>query len=209
MVRPAPFARILPLGLCALCLGCLGRAPMRGQEVTGLDRKLSTFAFIEEGDLISLIVDVRATRYREDEAFVPIEVAVANRSLRNVTITRESFLLVDEQGNRYGMASPRDLLEQYEFLDMDRNLAELEGIVFSRFATFHRYESNFSPTRLPTRPGADTSVVRDRVVLPRFGFFIDFLYFPRPVTGVVNRHFELHLVARELPHPIFVKFIVL
>lgn len=193
--------------LLITAIGCPARTPIRGVETTGLDRKLTTFSFIEEGDLVTFIVNTRATRYRAADPYLPLEVAIANRGLRTITLTRESFVLVDEAGNRYHLAEPRDLIDQYEFLDLDRRLSELPGIVDQRFGAFTQYHSNFSPTRLasPLR----SSVVKDRVTLPRFGFIIDFLYFPRPTSGVMDQRFELHMEAPELPDPVFVKFNVL
>ncbi len=44
------------------------------------------------------------------------------------------------------------------------------------------------------------------MTLPKFGYLVDFLYFPRPKTGVLNQRFELFLDAPELPDPVFVKF---
>ena len=37
-----------------------------------------------------------------------------------MTLTRESFTLVDSDGNRYPVAGPKELLQSYEFLDFDR-----------------------------------------------------------------------------------------
>ncbi len=199
--------------VAALVLGiavasCAG-TPMAGRRVAGLDRKLSAFAFIEEGDLVTFIVDTRAARLREEGGYVPLEIAIANRGLRQLTLTRESFTLVDAEGNRYPCAAPRELLDGYEFLDLDRRIAELEDIVSNRFVNFTRYNSQFSPTRgVPDNPVAST-IVKDQVVLPKFGYLLDMIYFPRPKTGVLNQHFELFVTAPELPDPVFVKFAVL
>jgi len=193
--------------LCAsaVFVGCASLQPMRGQETTGLDRKLSTFAFIEEGDLVTLIVDTKATRYREDSPYIPLEIAIANKGLRQIALTRESFTLIDEQGNRYPAATPRELIESYEFLDLDRNqLAELEGIIFNKFAAMARYPSQFSPTR-----GANfgrSNIVRDLVSLPKHGYLLDFVYFPAPKTGLLGHRFELFLGSQHLETPVFVKF---
>jgi len=197
---------------CAAVLGaCVGatRTPMRGRAAPGLDRKLSTFAFIEEGDLVTFIVDTRAARLREGSPYVPLEIAVANRNLRQLTVTRESFTLVDADGNRYPCAGPKELLEGYEFLDVDRRIAELEEIVFSRFVNFTRYPSQFSPTRSARVGPEGSAIVRDRVVLPKFGYLLDVIYFPTPSSGVLNQRFELFLTAPELEEPVFVKFAVL
>jgi hypothetical protein len=185
--------------------GCAGIQPMRGQETDDLDRKLSTFAFIEQGELVTLIVDTKATRYREATEYIPIEIAIANNGLRQLSLTRESFTLIDEEGNRYPAVSPRELIEGYEFLDLDRDqLAELEGIIFNKFATFTRYPSQFSPTR--TVSFGSSSLVRDHVALPKFGYILDFLYFPAPKTGLKGHKLELFLAAAELEDPVFVRF---
>jgi hypothetical protein len=51
-------------------------------------------------------------------------------------------------------------------------------------------------------------VVQDRVSLPKWGYMVDFIYFPVPQSGLVDRRFELHMEATELPDPVFVKFAV-
>ena len=174
---------------------------MTGQPAPDVDRKLSTFAFIEEGKLATFIVDTRPTRYRDGEKYVPVEVAIANRGVKTLTLTRESFTLSDEKGDRYPCASPKELLENYDFLDLDRNLAELAGIVFNRFGAMTEYPSKLSPTRR-----AVGGTVTDTVELPKFGYMMDMLYFPMPTTGLRGHKFELAMTAPELTDPIFVKF---
>ena len=184
---------------------CATRQPMTGQVAADVDRKLSTFAYIEEGKLATFIVDTRPTRYRENERYVPVEVAIANRGVKTLSLTRESFTLADENGNRYPCASPKELLANYDFLDLDRNLAELSEIVFNRFGAMTAYPSKFSPTRRPSRTGEST-VITDSVQLPRYGYLLDMLYFPMPTTGLKGHKFELAMTAPELTDPIFVKF---
>jgi hypothetical protein len=48
--------------------------------------------------------------------------------------------------------------------------------------------------------------VRDAMQLPKFGYLVDYIYFPRPVGGVKNQRFELFLNAPQLPDPVFVRF---
>jgi hypothetical protein len=185
-------------------VSCGGHRPPSTLDTTDLDFKLSTFAFMEEGDLVTFIVDARTARIHKDSPYFPLEVSVANRGLTNLTLTRESFILIDQDGNRYHVASPRDLISGYEFLDIDQTQAELEGIVSDRFANFTRYPATFSPTRRPG-PGG---VVQDRVTLPKWGYMVDFIYFPAPQGGLLERRFELHMTAPELPHTIFIKFAI-
>jgi hypothetical protein len=188
---------------------CATRQEIVGREVQGVDRKLSTFAYIEEGNLVTFVVDTRSTRNREADAYIPLEIAVANRSLKQLTITRESFTLVDEQGNRYPCAGPKELQENYEYLDMDRGLAELQDILFNRFAVYTPHPSKFSPTRTVSPDPFVSNLVRDQVVLPKFEYLIDFVYFPKPKTGLLNHRFDLFLKTPELAEPVFVKFAVL
>ena len=206
-LRTRAMAAAAALLALSVTLSCGARQPLRGQVTDSLDRKLSTFAFIEEGDLVSFIVDTRATRYRAEMAYIPLEICVANRGLRQLILTRESFTLIDENGKRYPAASPSELIQNYEFLDLDRNaLAELEGIIFNRFAAFTRYPSKFSPTR-DVQFGR-SSLVRDMISLPRFGYMLDFVYFPQPETGLMGKTFELHMDSENLEDAVFVKFLV-
>jgi hypothetical protein len=193
--------------LVALLASCATRQPLRGQEAKGFDTKLSTYAYIEEGEIVTFIVDTRPARDKDGRAYMPFEIAIANHGLRRLTLTLESFTLLDKEGNRYPAASPRELLESYDMLDYDRNLAELDGIVFNRFGALARYESNFSPTRTTAVYG--TNIVRDAVYLPKHGYLIDFVYFPVPPTGVRDQPFELFLDSPDLEDPVFVKFEVL
>jgi len=200
---------VLPVAAILLALGIVGCTEHRSKpprEVGGLDEKLSTFAWKEDGNLIALIVDTRAARYVEEADYMPLEISVANRGLKELVLTRESFTLVDETGQKYPVVGPQELMEKYDFLERDRQtLAELMGIVDQRFATFTLYPSRLSPTR--TGP-----VVRDQVTLPKFGYMVDFIYFPKPGTGVKDHKFELQMASPALPadnNPIFVKFMVI
>jgi hypothetical protein len=204
---PAAVAALLLLLSATACLERRSNAP---REVGGLDKKLSTFAWQEDGNLVALIVDTRAARYSEEAAYMPLEIAVANRGLKDLILTRESFTLVDETGQKYPAVGPRELMEGYDFLDRDRGtLAELQGIVEAKFAAFTQYPSRFSPSRALTR---GSNLVQDSVTLPKFGYLVDFIYFPKPATGLKDHKFELQLASPALPadnNPIFVKFMVL
>ena len=191
--------------LILLASACATRQPMTGQAAADVDRKLSTFAFIEEGKLATLIIDTRPTRYRAKEPYIPIEIAIGNVGVKQLTLTRESFTLTDQQGNRYPCASPKELLDNYDYLDLDRDLEELEGIVFNRFGALTRYPSNFSPTHFAVRQG-QSRVVIDRIQLPKFGYILDMIYFPTPTTGLKGQTLELAMTAPELTDAIFVKF---
>jgi len=204
------YVAAIAVALALAAGGCAARQPMRGQEVTGLDRKLSTFAYIEEGDLVTFVVGTKAARYRDNTAYMPVEIALANTGVKTLLVTREAFTLVDEQGNRYPAASPTELIRGYEFLDLDReSFSELRSILTSKFAAFQAYPSKLSPTReLFADTAGVSTVVRDNVSLPKFGYFIDYVYFPKPSSGIKGHKFDLFLSSPSLPDPVFVKFAV-
>jgi hypothetical protein len=192
------------LAVLVLAGSCATRQPLTGQETTGFDKKLSTYAYIEEGDLVTLIVDTRPGRDKDGGDFVPFEIAIANTGIRMLTLTLESFTLIDKDGNRYPAANARELLQGYDMLNFDRNLGELRGIVYNKFGALQAYPSNFSPTQ--TAEIGFSSVVRDLVVLPKHGYLIDFIYFPMPKTGLRDQPFELFVDSPNLEDPVFVKF---
>ena len=199
---------VVPVAAILLALGVLGCSKQHKppREVGGLDEKLSTFAWKEDGNLIALIVDTKAARYVEEANYMPLEISVANRGLKELVLTRESFTLVDETGQKYPVVGPQELLQNYDFLDRDRQtLAELFGIVDQKFTTYTLYPSKLSPSRTG-------GTVRDQVTLPKFGYMVDFIYFPKPATGVKDHKFELQMSSPALPadnNPIFVKFMVI
>jgi hypothetical protein len=203
-MRGSRRARMVALCGILVCAACATRQPLTGQPVQGFDEKLSTFAYIEDGDLVTLIVDTHAARDKDGQPYVPLEIAVANHGFRALSLTREAFTLIDGEGNRYPVAGARELISGYDMLDFDRGLAELPSIVGTRFAALQRYPTNFSPTLAVSTGSSD--LVRDLVALPKHGYIIDFLYFPAPKTGVRGKPFELHLDTPELTDPVFVKF---
>ncbi len=190
--------------LVALAGSCATRRPLRGQQVSGFDKKLSTYAYMESGELVTLIVGTRPARDRDGGSYMPLEIAIANHGMRRLALTLESFTLLDGDGKRYPAASPRELLQGYDMLDFDRNLAEIEGITFNRFGAMARYPSNFTPTRVIT--AGRSNLVQHYVGLPRHGYIIDFIYFPTPATGILNQPFELFVDSRDLAEPVFVSF---
>jgi hypothetical protein len=204
-----PSRLVVVAALVIVAASCAEKRPRMKVNLAGLDRKLSTFAWIEEGKLVSFVVGTRPTRYREEGGYVPLEICIANKGLKKITLTRESFTLRDEDGTAYPCAGPRELIEKYEFLDLDRTLAELREIIFNRFGAYVQYPCRFSPTRGGPATVLDSTIVKDTVVIPQYGYVVDYIYFPRPAAGVVGKRFELFMKAPELPDPIFVKFAVL
>lgn len=200
--------RSIPFLSAAVLLALSGCAPvLQPQETTveegRLDPKLAQATWIEEGSQVAFIVSTRAARYRLDQPFLPFEIAVVNRGLEGMTLTRESFTLVDARGNRYPMAGRQELYEDYGgSTDVDRrNFTEATPIVLGKYQGYSYVRSNFTP-------GFDNSIAVDRIALPRFSYILDFVYFPTPPGFVEGEPLELLLSAPELENPVFVRFTV-
>lgn len=154
---------------------------------------------IEEGTDLALVAGWRPMRARYDAAFVPLEIAIINKGLPALTITRESLVIEDESGRRYPVATPEEVRRAGLVPGLDRRLGEILDVVAGRFPTYERVPSNFTP-------GFDDPVARDPLVLPRFAWAYDIVYFPRPQEGVRSCMFTLLMTAKELPEPIVCRF---
>lgn len=189
--------------MLALALGCTTLRSNKTDfaQADALDKKLSRFSYIEEGKVLGFAVDVEAARYREDTPYFPLQVAVANKSMKKLTVKRESFWLVDSEGNRYSLAGVRELSENYSVVGMDKRFTEFQSVLLSRWPSFLKLPSNFFPGE-----GLRSGVAFDQVELPSFAYFTDMIYFPHPETGVVGQRFELFLDTEELEEPVFLKF---
>lgn len=187
------------LGTALAATACL-REP-GATDPRGPDPKLGLSTYIEEGRLVALAVSVRAASFRSSERYLPLEVAVANKGLERISLTPESFTLVDAAGRRFAAVGQRELSAGYPNPDLDRRFSEAGALFERRFPAYARMPSNMTP-------GFDDGVARDHVFLPRFGTMSDFLYFPRPDVDASRDALELVLTSPELREPVFVRFIV-
>lgn len=193
IVRPAALVLTVVTTLAlAACASTARRAP------GDVDPKLSQSSYIEEGNLLALIVGTRVARYREERGYIPFEVGVVNKGLASLSFTAESFTLIDEEGNRYSTVGFEELKNGYGNIDLDRRLEELAPVVRGSYQSYQERPSTLTAS-------FDKPIVQ-RVSLPKYTFAVDIIYFPKPSTGVKGKRFELFLTAPELQDPAFVKF---
>ena len=190
---------VLWLMVLFLMCGCAsGRRPA-GDEDGYLARKFALSSYIEEGDLVALIVGARQAGIVKESDYMPLEIGVANKGLSQLTLTPESFVLVDEDGNRYPAIPSTELYREYRRVDVDRRLGEILPVLLGRFPLYSLVPSNFTPS-------FDFPAPLKRPVLQRHALMQDLIYFPSPATGVRGRTFELFLSSPELESPVFVRF---
>lgn len=185
----------LALACCVAVAACATRSTRPASSAE--DPKFSLSSYIEEGDLVALIVGTRPTGHRADENYIPFEVAIVNKGLKGLTLTRESFTLVDEQGNEYPTVGRDELSRGYGNIDLDRRLGEIAPVVRGRYTSYKQVPSTLTPSF--DKP------LEQKLSLYRFSYALDFLYFPRPPTGVRGHHFEVFMRAPELEDPVFVR----
>ncbi len=207
--RPAVLA--LLIGILAaggvMAAGCTySRERPRAVSTDTLSPTLGPMTFKEEGSLVILTVDVNATRFHEDSPFVPVAVALGNKRVEPyLSISRESFYLMDAFGRRYGMAGVGEVQRLQRGLAQDRHLTRI-SFQTSKFDGFRFYRTAFFPFSTDLINPEAGGILTDRMDLPTFGYLADILYFPRPEGELKGGVFELHLEARQLPQDIFVVF---
>ena len=189
------------VALIALCLlsGCAAGSRAGRSDGPPVDRKFSLTSYIEEGSQLALIVGVRPAGIVKNQGYVPFEIGVANKGMEKLTITPESFILIDEDGNRYPVVSSEELYREYRRVDVDRRLGEIFQVMLGKYQTFSLIPSNFTPS-------FDAPTFVPRAYLPRYSMMYDLIYFPEPEAGVRGRRFELFMSAPELEDPVFVQF---
>jgi len=197
---------VVPAGVAALALvaalqpscATLERNP---NVVSTYSDKLSTFNYKEEGSLVRLVAGVDAARLIRKEPYFPLFVQVVNKSKTTFTVTSESFFLEDSLGNQYAMAPPRDVLDKYHRMDLDRRIfRQNRSITLSGVSVFTAIRSDFFPS-------TSRSAVRiDQVELPPTTYLDDVLYFPIPATGLNGVPLRLYFKVKEMAEPVQVVF---
>ena len=201
---PTPLPRALLAGALLLPIvvaaGCTySRERPRAVSTDTLSPTLGPMTFKEEGNLVILTVDVNATRFHEESPFIPVAVALANKRVEPyISISRESFYLMDAFGRRYGLAGIGEVQRLQRGLAQDRQLTEV-SFRASSFGGYRFHRTNFFPF-------VSGGILTDRIDLPTFGFVADVLYFPRPEGELKGGVFELHLTSKQLPQDVFVVF---
>ncbi len=203
--RAASLVAVLLTAAAGAAACTYARERPRAVSTDTLSPTLGPMTYKEEGNLVILTVDVNATRFHEDSPFVPVAVGLANKSVEPyISISRESFYLMDSFGRRYGMAGVGEVQRLQRGRAQDRKLTEI-SFQTTKFDGFRFYRTSFFPSQGGS-PALTSEVLVERLDLPPFAFLVDVLYFPRPEGELKGGVFELHLNARQLPQDVFVVF---
>jgi hypothetical protein len=167
----------------------------------GSPKPSETFAYAtywEKRDDITVLVDTLTPSFRDDQPFIPIPVAIGFQAYgEEITITRESFFLIDKSGTLYGAASYAEVVDGYPALLFDRFFAR-GPVVAQEFSLSRRIPSDFYP------PKGDGRRI-DRIHLSAYSWFSDVIYFPRPRAGLEGV-LTLRVSGGGIDPPIDVRF---
>jgi len=213
----------MPLLLLVACAGTRPPAPTPGGPAPEVSRTLAPFVSIEEGTDLILTVGVRVAAMREADSYFPLEVSVTNkRPGQTWTVTRESFLLFDEEGRSYALPTNLELTSGYHHRTFDSRIFDARSATSTKLSEYRAVESSFFPDpirgvgRSSARPmgmGIDnipqvssSLVPLESVSLPPFHYLDDVLYFPHPPGSLVGRRFSLEFKATGLAEPARISF---
>jgi hypothetical protein len=189
----------LPILVVGLVGAVLVACALPGRTVMKSDALSPTFApmvYKEEGDLVLMTVSVNATRFHEDDPFIPLEIWLANKGIEpKLKIDRESFYLMDTIGRRYGLAGHEEVRRLQRGLSQDKRIS---GISDAR--TLGECLAQAETVGLKFRDGARSKCRRDSQEISTLGFnltkfdpysFIYTNFFPLTGTGLIDDRADL------------------
>ncbi len=142
--------------------------------------------------------NVGLTGRRLDEDYIPMVVAVVNRSPQPARLDRDAFRLIGPDGVRYPLPTLRELRSGYRKRRLDTRAVSAAGIPWEVWRRDRRLvESNFFPELTSGR----RAIVIDELTLAQGDAMVDLLYFARPPGLAVGSSFilEVHALGWKAP----------
>ena len=179
--RPRTLVSLLVVSLLLLS-GCSRfKKPLTEAGATE-QPKLSRFAYINEGRVLHLIVDVRAARIGGHQDFLPLQIALLNRSKQDLVINRESFTLETPDRTLLPLASYEEFERDYPRHRVDLRIGrELIETLGGRYPAppFKWRDLAFFPLR------ESGTVPRDEISLRQGEMAIGYVYFRLAEPGAL------------------------
>jgi hypothetical protein len=188
------------LAAVPLAAGVFGPEAYPSWKAGGMSQKLNPFTFYEADRGLKVFAGVEVSRFHDDETFFPLQVAVGNGNAASVTLTREEFVLTDNQGVYYPLAEHAAISAEYQKSLFDQTLVERSEFLGNKFVGFDQIPSLFFPN--PALRG----VRNDKIQLPKGTYLSDVLYFRKPTGPLEGRVFTLTVYFPQQERQIDVKF---
>lgn len=162
-----------------------------------------SFATYREIDgRVTLLVGSFLASLHTEDTYIPIPVAIGLRGNGpGLTVTPESFTLIDQAGRAHPAAGYEEVLRGYPKLSWDRTVLRSRPLaVGQQFDLSLRLSSRFYPA---TNHGLRIP----RVSMAAYTWFSDVIYFPQPTHGL-GGVLTLRLSGKGVDPPIDVRFTV-
>lgn len=175
-------------------------APAKTKNDEGLSKDFSIGEYKESGDHVDVLVNTVVTSTHDGDAYIPLHIGVGVRQHPSpLVITRETFVLSDDTGKSYPMASKDEIMNDYGKITQDVALIKRMPLVIANLYTGETPRVlNFYPYIGPG-PGTDGGE------LPPFSWFQTLIYFPMPEAGL-DGILKLTMKCEGLDEPIVVTF---
>ncbi len=205
-----PLAAALVAVLCAACAASAASsrdvesrdALDRAERSGDLSKRLTPFAYFEEGDLF-IAVDTRPAEFADKASLMPVGIALSNRTSDGKGFTLESFVLETADGKRYPVVEPSTFREDYDRSRADERLAEPFVEALNGKFPQDPYQS-----WTPFPASGQSAPMQRSVELGRYYWTRAMLYFPKPAEGVEGRQFNLIVTPNGSEESFVVTFFV-
>jgi len=181
-------------------LALFAAGPTLAEVPAKTSSKFAATTYRERVGPITVLVDGFHASLHDDDPYIPVPVAIGLES-RGLTIslTPESFTLIDREGNSYPAATNSEVHRRYTKREYDATLLRVWPLVLGQqFAISREQPARFFPS-----PQGRTRI--PRVELGPFTWCRDVLYFPRPEAGL-GGVLTLRVSGGGVPAPIDVRF---
>ncbi|MBD3869546.1 MAG: hypothetical protein IFK94_15610 [Acidobacteria bacterium] len=180
--------------------GCIGGARSTGWSPgrSQVSPTLAPYIHFEEGDLAFFAVNTHLARLSLKEDLIPLEIAIANKSMDLLTVAPELIILRDMEGNRWPVASAAESAGKSLQSRFSRNL---QPVPFLDTVQLHFSAYQALPATFGLRPG-DYTMTRTVEMRKKTWIYAQ-IWFPNPGGALKGRQFEIWLNSPELPEPIF------
>jgi hypothetical protein len=191
MRRPALVSVLA--GAAVLALGAAGGPATSERYAYSTYREIS--------GRLTLLVDGFLAGLHDEDRYVPVAVVVGLLGPGpSVSVTPESFALLDESGKEHSAVPYEELLRRYPKRQFDESASRSHPIVVGdQFSMSLQLAGDFYPAPM----GKGTRV--DRVELAPYTWFHALLYFPRPEGGL-DDVLTLRMGGAGIEPPLQVRF---
>ena len=186
--------------MATVLVGCLVVAGLARAGVPETSKGFAFATYKESLGPITILVGSYPAGFDQGDDLVPLQIAIGIRGEdAKLTITPESFTLIDPDGKSYPMASYSELVHHDRLMRFTERIDRAQPLVLGeQFANSTRIQSRFFPS-------LSEQIRISRVHLDRTTYLQDLLYFKRPALGL-DGVLTLRFQAEGMSEAIEVRF---